>query len=85
MAGPVEETGETVRTTVTALSHTPALLALIVLQFVTLGVIAWSNYQRNIYESDLNKLLVSLCRSTSDVLPNEPPVKLACTLGIPDH
>jgi hypothetical protein len=44
--GPVEEAGQTARGVITALSAQPGLLALVVFQAITLGLIGWLAYQR---------------------------------------
>lgn len=66
--GPVEQVGETARTAVTALSGTPAILAMVILQALTLAGIAWSIHERaqNAFEerkllTEERQLIISKC------------------------
>lgn len=70
MTGPSEEIGKTSRDVIAALGGQPALIALIVMQLLTLGIIAWSVHERNLTEGRLNEMLISLCKRGACVACN---------------
>ena len=69
-----EEAGQTARSLVDALKMSPALLAVIVMQAVTIGLMAWTFHERNAYESGVNKILVEMCHSRTSY-PGDGPRK----------
>lgn len=58
--GPVEEVGQTGRSAIDALKSTPGMLTLIILQMVTIAILAWVAHERNTYETNVNKVFSDL-------------------------
>lgn len=87
MPGPIEEAGETARTIVDALKGYPALLSIIVLQMVTIGILAYTAHERNIYETGVNKsftdLITALIRQCGPLKQGEIPLPLPFPPEVP--
>jgi len=56
-----DEVGRSVRGIVDVLRASPALLAIIVMQTVTMFILAWTVHERNAYEASVNKTLIEAC------------------------
>jgi len=54
MPGPIETGGEVARSAIDALKASPAVLALILMQAITIGILAWRASARDQYEEQVN-------------------------------
>ena len=55
--GPGEEVGKTARTIVDAMHDSPITLALLVINLVFVGVVAWGSYQERGYREKVSEML----------------------------
>lgn len=58
--GPIETGGEVAKETVHALSTSPLILGTMVLQIITLGILAWWAHERNQYETGVNQAFAAV-------------------------
>jgi hypothetical protein len=66
--GMSEEAGQTARSFIESMKSSPALLALVILQGITLAGIAWSVHERNITQQEERKQFLELQRMNAEML-----------------